>query len=198
MVASQSWRVNARPWRLHADELEEQRRRLDLCRLEVELEDAEAADVLHEAQKLRGAPELRLAFLAAIDQVVQRLGERIELIAAALGRRLRVGVMGELLAQLRDAGGESVRHRQRDRREHDEHVEGEEAEGEAMIRRPQPRARRSSRWRCAAATGMASNLVRIGQLRMRHPTTGRAPCASEVIGRFWACLSYDSAGKCVT
>ena len=158
-------------------------RRIDLRRLEIELENAEAADVLHEAQELRGAPQLGLPFLAAVDQVVQGLGERIELIAAALGRRLRVGVMGELLAQLRDAGGEAVRHRERDRREHDEHVEGEEAEGEAMI----GAHRREPGGRADDERGRHRDGEQLGANRpTAHASSndGRAPCVSRLSAGF--------------
>ena len=119
---------------LDPDELEEERGRVDLGGLQIELEDAEAADVLHEAQEFGGALQLRLADLAAVDEIVQGFGERIELIAAALGGGLGVPEVDELFAQPRDPRGEMVRERPPDGREHDEHVEGDQAQRDAVIR----------------------------------------------------------------
>jgi len=61
-------------------------------------------------------------------------GEGIELIATALGGGLGVPEVDELFAQPRDPRGEMVRERPPDGREHDEHVEGDQAQRDAVIR----------------------------------------------------------------
>ncbi len=173
------------PQGLDPDELEEERRRLERRRLELELEDAEAAHVLDEAQELGGAPEFRLAALAAADELVQRLRQGIELIAAGIGGRLGVRERRELEPQRSDTRGEAVRHREREGRGHDEHIGGEKPPREAMLGacRREPRGRAdddcsrhregeqlgANRPTAHASTGWACALVEPGYRPVRGP-----------------------------
>ena len=145
MVASQSSRVKGEPMGSTPMSWKKSGVASISADFKIELEDAEAADVLHEAQKFGGALQLRLAHLAAVDEIVQGFGERIELIAAALGGGLGVAEVDELFAQPRDPRGEIVRERPPEGREHDEHVEGDQSRARRGDSGSPPRATRSLR-----------------------------------------------------
>ena len=182
------------PVGLHADEAEEERRAADLPAREVEIEDAEAARVLREAQELGRAVQLRLALVPAVKRRAHPRRERLELIALR-ERRVRIGERRELIARIARCVG---RHRPRSRARSwrsPRGVESRDPDGDAAARHARARARRTRPMTIGGGHGTSRVIyVRIGQLRMRHPRgrAGRGPLRV-VIGGFEGGLSYDFA-----